>query len=85
MATHSIILIWEVPWTEEPGVYSPCVHKKLDKTEWLILSHTHTYIHTYTNICIPNFMYTERDTYTWTEKWQGDNQRVKLLNIDINF
>ena len=23
MATHSSILAWEIPWTEEPGVYSP--------------------------------------------------------------
>ena len=23
MATHSSILAWEIPWTEEPGSYSP--------------------------------------------------------------
>ena len=23
MATHSSILPWEIPWTEEPGGYSP--------------------------------------------------------------
>ena len=23
MATHSSILAWEIPWTEEPGGYSP--------------------------------------------------------------
>ena len=23
MATHSSLLAWEVPWTEEPGSYSP--------------------------------------------------------------
>ena len=23
MATHSGILAWEIPWTEEPGLYSP--------------------------------------------------------------
>ena len=23
MATHSRILVWEIPWTEEPGGYSP--------------------------------------------------------------
>ena len=28
MATHSSILAWEIPWTEEPGrLYSPCGHK----------------------------------------------------------
>ena len=23
MAAHSSILAWRIPWTEEPGVYSP--------------------------------------------------------------
>ena len=35
MATHSSILAWGNPWTEEPG-YSPWGHKELDMTE-----HTH--------------------------------------------
>ena len=37
MATHSSILAWEVPWTEEPGGwvagYSLCGRKELDTTE----------------------------------------------------
>ena len=36
MATHSSILLWEIPWTEEPdrlrAIWS---HKELDMTEWL--------------------------------------------------
>ena len=36
MATHSNILTWTVPWTEEPSVSSPWDHKELDTTE-----HTH--------------------------------------------
>ena len=46
MATHSSILAWRIPWTEEPGGlqsvgsqslagYSPCSRKKLDTTEQL--------------------------------------------------
>ena len=27
MATHSSILAWRIPWTEEPGSYSPWDHK----------------------------------------------------------
>ena len=38
MATHSSILAWRIPWTEEPGKYSPWDHKELDATERL----THT-------------------------------------------
>ena len=30
METHSIIFVWEVPWTEERSLegYSPCCYKK---------------------------------------------------------
>ena len=35
MATHSRILAWRIPWTEEPGGYSPWSHKESDTTEWL--------------------------------------------------
>ena len=38
MSTHSSILAWRIPWTEEPGGdYSPQGHKELDTTEWLRL------------------------------------------------
>ena len=33
MATHSSILSWKIPQTEEPGSYSPYDHKELDTTE----------------------------------------------------
>ena len=33
MATHSSILAWEIPWTDEPGIYSPWGHKESDMTE----------------------------------------------------
>ena len=33
MATHSSILAWRIPWTEEPGSYSPQGHKESDMTE----------------------------------------------------
>ena len=33
-ATHSSVLTWKIPWTEEPGVgYSPLGHKESDTTE----------------------------------------------------
>ena len=36
-ATHSNILAWRIPWTEEPrGLYSPWAHKESDVTEQLI-------------------------------------------------
>ena len=34
MATHSSILVWRIPWTEEPGgLYSPWYQIELDTTE----------------------------------------------------
>ena len=33
MATHSSILAWRVPWTEELVGYSPWGRKELDTTE----------------------------------------------------
>ena len=38
MATHSSILAWTIPWTKEPGGYSPRGCKESDTTE---LTSTH--------------------------------------------
>ena len=33
MPTHTSILAWRIPWTEEPGGYSPWGCKEMDMTE----------------------------------------------------
>ena len=33
MATHSSIIAWRIPWTEEPGGLQFTGHKESDKTE----------------------------------------------------
>ena len=33
MAIHSSTLAWKIPWTKEPGDYSPYSLKKSDTTE----------------------------------------------------
>ena len=38
MATHSSILAWRIPWTEEPGGLQPTGHKESDMTEQLQFS-----------------------------------------------
>ena len=35
MATHSSILSWRIPWTEEAGGYSPWGCREVDMTEQL--------------------------------------------------
>ena len=43
--THSSILAWKIPWTEEPGrLHSPWGHKELGVTEQLTLSHFKTLV-----------------------------------------
>ena len=44
IATHSSILAWRTPWTQEiDGLYSPRGRKESDMIEWLT-THTHTHI-----------------------------------------
>ena len=35
MATHCSILVWKIPWTEEPGRLQSMGHKESDTTERL--------------------------------------------------
>ena len=44
-STHSSILAWRTPWTEEPGGYSPWDCKEADTTKGL--THLHTRIANY--------------------------------------
>ena len=44
MATHSSILAWRIPWTEEPGGYRLQGCKELDATEATAHAHTHSHV-----------------------------------------
>ena len=53
MATHSSILAWKIPWTEEPG-RAPWGCKESDNTEHACTNthshiHTHKFTHTHTH------------------------------------
>ena len=39
MATHSSVLAWRTPWTEEPGGYSASGCAELDTTEVTACTH----------------------------------------------
>ena len=41
METHSSVLAWRIPWTEEPGRLQSMGNKKSDTDEQLTLSLTH--------------------------------------------
>ena len=59
MATHSSILAWKIPWTEEPGGLQSMGCKKSNMTEPLI-THTvvpHLYFFSLTNYTSTSFFY----------------------------
>ena len=45
MATHSGILAWRIPWTEEPGGLQSRGHKELDTVEQLTLLDCHVQLY----------------------------------------
>ena len=49
VATHSGILVWRIPWIEEPGVLRLWGHKESDSTK--CLTHKHLRIIDHTDIC----------------------------------
>ena len=54
MTTHSSILAWRIPWTEEPGrLQSMDGITESDTTE--LLTHTHTHTHTLQHLKVRNF------------------------------
>ena len=46
MATHTSILAWKIPWTEEPGVLQSIGMQRVRHD--LETEHTHTHTHTHT-------------------------------------
>ena len=41
MATHSSVLAWRIPWTEEPGGLRSIGLQESDSTEWLGIGTQH--------------------------------------------
>ena len=42
MATHSSVLAWKIPWTEEPGGVQSMGWQRVDTTQHSTHTHTHT-------------------------------------------
>ena len=61
MATHSSILAWRIPWTEEPD--SPWGCKELDTKEWLTFSLKWVWL------CRPSELSTEKHKLLDIIKW----------------
>ena len=50
IATHSSILAWRVPWTEEPGGLQSMGLQRVGH-DWMTHTDTHTHTHTHTHTC----------------------------------
>ena len=74
MATHSSVLAWRMPRTEEPGgLYSPWVAESdMNERLTLHLKHTHTHTHTHAHTHTRHF-----NTSSLIE--QADNTPVPLV------
>ena len=80
MATHSSILAWRIPWTEEPG--GPRAHRESDMTERLTLTilaliygclqnesnYKRTQIRVWGCVCV----------YVCTQTYPGSRMQVKI-------
>ena len=61
MTTHSSILAWRIPWTEEPGGLQSMGLQESDRTEQLNThthTHTHSHMHSHAHAHIPHGLHT---------------------------
>ena len=68
IATHSSILAWRIPWTEEPGGLQSMGSQTLRQTEWVSLSMS---IHNMNGICL----------CCWAMNYQHENPRMELWKL----
>ena len=67
MTTHSSILAWRIPWTQEPGRLQSSGSQRVGMTERL--THTHTHTHTETgNTLVVSYALVKQltDKFTFT-------------------
>ena len=68
MATHSSILAWELPWTEEAGGLQPMGLPRV----WHDWAHTHTHTHTHRDTHFPDAIH--QKLLGWTAPTSHVNQ-----------
>ena len=80
MVTHSSILAWRIPWTEEPGgLYSPRCRKDLDMTERqtntgnLLFPYSRYYLQM---LRLSSHAY-QRPHSPWEQSWDSGFHRVR--------
>ena len=75
MATHSSILAWRIPWTEEPGGLHSWGRKESDTTEQLSTAQHSICVYTFVHVCINKCtcmytcLWTNMTLYTYTHRF----------------
>ena len=81
MANHSSILVWRIPWTEEPGgLHSIALQGVRQDLSESAHTHTHVVIDTYINIAILLDIYHSYEIIQWgglLVKPHTSNQEIK--------
>ena len=81
METHSSILTWEIPWTEEPGELQFMESKK-SQTQLSDCTHTHTHTHhtaPHTNVpCSSGVRWRIESVLNSATTWQREAVAAKI-------
>ena len=83
---HSRVLAWRIPWTEEPGSYSPLGHKELDTTERMhahTLTDTNTHTHVIINFSKPIGCSTSRVNPGTPQWFSGEDSLLPLQGLQV--
>ena len=86
MATHSSILAWKIPWTEEPSGLLSMDSQELDTTSWLN-HHCHRWKLIFKMTCsLSNFPYLRKKKKNWKDRgFRISNSPIALTVVHSGF
>ena len=79
MTTHSSILAWRIPWTEEPGSYSPQGHKRSNMTE--MTQHTCMLVCKFSSVAQSNILRPQDCSMPASQSITNSRSLLKLMSV----
>ena len=79
MTTHPSILAWRIPWTEEPGSYSPQGHKKSNMTE--MTQHTCMLVCKFSSVAQSNILLPQDCSMPASQSITNSRSLLKLMSV----
>ena len=80
MTTHSSILTWRIPWTEEPGGIQSMESQRIGHDRATkrthAQTHTHTYTHTHTHTQLICYLF--QFNFPWPQSWLWSMSHVEI-------